>query len=221
MAVALSALAVGVVGCTPQTDPDCIVKVLYRDHVYRATGSISIPRAHRSLGSATFAGCDAEPLAGDSYTGHLLALPGVDPDEALLLHGEGFRSLYVRQDLPRRRWPELLKEANRHPRCRHPVRFTGGWVRADGVPQAGHWHAAVPYAGYFKARRGHGLNFQRWSSIALVVRITPHTQPTPSPPLLKRAIDANAPVTVEAACDGNRFVATSVRLAGGTAGEPE
>ena len=173
-----------------------------------------MPRAHRSMGKAAFGDCDGRPLTNDSNTGHLFAIPGVDPDYAVLLQGKDHRALYVPESLPQQQWPRVLRAASRYPHCQQPVRFTGTWfaVEPEAMPHEGDWTADPPYKASFKARSGHGLDFQRWSHLGLLVQITPRTHPFPGPSFLKRAIDADAPVTVRAICDGNRFEAVSVRF---------
>ncbi|MGH3505075.1 MAG: hypothetical protein ACRDQA_29910 [Nocardioidaceae bacterium] len=97
----------------------------------------------------------------------LFALPGTDPDKALLLGKGKDQSVYINEALAHREWPALIRAATGYPNCAHPVKFTGTWdsLGPNGMPRGGGYDVAVPYTGHFTAHMAkdctwiHGTRF--------------------------------------------------------------
>lgn len=144
------------------------------------------PRPGRSLGSTEFSDCDGSPLESP-YQGELFALPDTATDDGLLLRQDGDDGIYVNEATPSTQWPPLVRAAMGYPDCER--------------------------AGTFTATRGSGLGLSTWSAVDVRARITPDTNPVPSPRFLRRAIAGGTPVAVTTRCAGDRFEVSSLRFA--------
>ena len=192
---------------------ECNADLRLDDTTYRDVGARQIPVRGRPVGQAGYLGCDDSPAPGLGKV-DVFALGAIDPTKAVVAAGGRADVVYVNRDLPRSRWPTLVRQAAALLECTQPMTFQGRWnfIFTDTRPGDELYDIDVPYRAQFTARSSEGIDPATWVSWSIPARVTKRTAPIPAVATAKTAIKDHQPVTVSTICRGDNFEVTHLEL---------
>lgn len=172
-------------------------------------GVVRTPRPGAVVGEAVMPGCDDGNGPADSETTQAHAIPGIEPELAVLAGGRMWEAVETPTSAA-----DSMREFLTPVHCRGPEEQTlsGTMTGNNAGPVEEDFHVTAPYVATFRAGAGSGLPLDRYSSVLIRIRVTTETIGGEDPDLLRHALGEGEQVQATVRCDGRRFRAVALAL---------